>query len=68
MVISPSDPPVDHPAPTKSQQTAAAAPLQGTTVQDQPQPASQPAGGVKRHSIPTWTAYNSLLSSEKPMT
>ena len=32
------------------------------------QPASQQAGGVKRHNIPTWTAYNSLLSSAKPLT
>ena len=68
MDISPSDPPEDHPAPAVSQQAAAAAPLEGTTVQDPPQPASQQAGGMKQHNIPTWTGYSSLLSSEKPLT
>jgi len=26
------------------------------------------AGGIKCHNIPTWAAYNSLLSAEKPLT
>ncbi|KAK7067287.1 hypothetical protein SK128_001767 [Halocaridina rubra] len=62
--------PSDKQAPEGSQKPAAAAFLDGwlAGMQDPEQPALQQGGGVKFHNIPTWTAYNSLLSSEKPLT
>jgi len=51
--------------PEGSQQPTAAAFLgEATTVQDPEQPTRQQGGRGKCHNIPTWAAYNSLLSSE----
>ena len=60
---------IDNQAPRGAQHSAAAAVLDGSRdMQDLEQPAPQQGGGVKYHNIPTWTAYNSLLVSEKPLT
>lgn len=61
--------PGDKQAPEGSQEPAAVAFLDGSAgMQDPEQPALQQGGGVKCHNIPTWAAYNSFLSSEKPLT
>ena len=55
--------------PEGSQQPTATTFLgESTAVQDPEQPAHQQGGSGKCHNIPTWAAYNSLLSSEKPLT
>jgi len=38
--------------------------FESARMQDPEQPQSQEGGGIKCHNIPTWAAYNSLLSAE----
>ncbi len=60
---------IDNQATGGAEHSAAAAVLDGSRgTQDPEQPAPQQGGGVKYHNIPTWAAYNSLLSSQKPLT